>query len=202
MSSTSCMGANNSGFTQRGNSRLLFGKQLFKCVVFHWINISSDSLHLPLPPQTRCASECAHVAVHAWMHKHARARAHTINNVKGSPVWSPVGRDIVAVTKETRHNTFSSVSHRAHSINRQQLVWWCQASGGRGKSTLCASYLWTSLEGCWDPPHQAGRRSGHPPSCRYKYKITMLITCRCSTHTPGNHTNCVYVSYTVSVISD
>lgn len=121
LSSTSCMGANNSGGSpKRGISRPFVWKRSYSSVLFK--SNQHQSSFSPLSPQTRFC-ERAHTA---YEHMHG-CITHTI-----SP--SPEGRYIVAVTKETHHNTFSSVPLVESSINRRQSVWWCQASGGRGES--------------------------------------------------------------------
>lgn len=122
LSSTSCMGANNSGGSpKRGISRPFVWKSSYSSVLFS--NKSASELILSSISTDEVLRASTHsLRTHARMH-----HTHTI-----SP--SPQGRYIVAVTKETHHNTFSSVPLVESSINRRQSVWWCQASGGRGES--------------------------------------------------------------------
>lgn len=145
MSYTSCMGAKNSGFPHEDILSLFFLKQPFKHDVFQQINIRANSLD---PPLYLCKQ------THSYKHMHGCLCTRTLKSSD---------RDIVAVTKETQHNRFSSVSLTEPQY-KQSAVSVMMSGLRRRRGGDWVSYLWTSSEGCWGPPRQAGRHSDHPPN--------------------------------------
>ena len=107
-----------------------------------------------------------------------------INIVRASPDLNVSGSDIVAVTKETQHNTSSS-----------------RATKNRAASA--PSYLWTSLAGCWDRLRPAGRRSGRPPSCGHKHKSSDEETSACSEQARPNtlYNSIMVIDWTTDMFS-